>query len=438
MGTAPSFSPGRRAAAKALKSLIGVLGLAVSLAAQSPAHVPGRLLVGRRDAMDADLLTAIWRQHGAVERRRVTPLGLHVIEAPEASIEAIRQSLVRTALFDYVEPDYYAEVAATSPNDPSYLAQWHLPKIGSSDAWTRTTGSASVVVAVVDSGVYAAHPDLAPKLIAGWNFVKSNADTADVIGHGTEVAGTVAAATNNGIGVAGVSWGSLVMPLVVVDNTNFAAYSDIAAAIQYAVDRNIRVINVSIGGASPSSVLQSAVDYAWSRNALVFAAAMNNGQATPYYPAACLHAVAVSATTEQDRLVSFSNYGSWITLSAPGTDILTTMNGGGYGYVNGTSFAAPIAAGVAALALAVNPHLSNQEVLSALKQSADAIGAPGFDPQFGWGRVNSGKAVALVSPAPPPVAAPPAPAPVASPDPAPAPSEPRTHPPFRWADRLRD
>jgi subtilisin family serine protease len=148
--------------------------------------------------------------------------------------------------------------------------------------------------------------------------------------------------------------------------------------------------------------------------------------------------VAVSATTEQDRLASFSNYGSWITLSAPGTDILTTMNGGGYGYVNGTSFAAPIAAGVAALALAVNPHLSNQEVLSALKQSADAIGNPGFDPQFGWGRVNSGKAVALVSPAPPPVAAPPAPAPVASPDPAPAPSEPRTHPPFRWADRLRD
>ena len=227
------------------------------------------------------MLTRIWQQHGAVERRRVAQLGLHVIEAPEASIEAIRQSLVRTALFDYVEPDYYAEIAATSPNDPSYISQWHLPKIGSSDAWTRTTGSASVVVAVVDSGVYAAHPDLASKLIAGWNFVKSSADTSDVIGHGTEVAGTVAAATNNGIGVAGVSWGSLVMPLVVVDNTNFAAYSDIAAAIQYAVDRNIRVINVSIGGASASSVLQSAVDYAWSRNALVFAAAMNNGQATP-------------------------------------------------------------------------------------------------------------------------------------------------------------
>ena len=109
-----------------------------------------------------------------------------------------------------------------------------------------TTGSASVVIAVIDSGVYSAHPDLAPKLVAGWNFVKSSADTSDVIGHGTEVAGTVAAATNNAIGVAGVSWGSLVMPLVVVDDTDFAAYSDIAAAIQYAVDRNVRVINVSI------------------------------------------------------------------------------------------------------------------------------------------------------------------------------------------------
>ena len=123
-----------------------------------------------------------------------------------------------------------------------------------------------------------------------------------------------------------------------------------------------------------------------------------------------------------------------------GADILTTMNGGGYGFVNGTSFASPIAAGVAALVLAVNPHLSNQEVLSALKQSADAVGNPGFDPQFGWGRVNSGKAVALVSPvpapAPAPVAAPPAPTP--SPVPAPVSSQPRGNPPFRWPHRLPD
>jgi thermitase len=393
----------------------------------------GRLLAGRRDAVDTEPPEGMWRQFRVLEKRHIAGLGVHVLDVAEESMETTRQALLGTGLFDYVEPDYYAETGATSPNDPSYISQWHLPKIGSADAWTMTTGSASVVVAVIDSGVYAAHPDLASKLVAGWNFVKSNADTSDVIGHGTEVAGALGAATNNGIGVAGVSWGSLVMPLVVVDNSNFAAYSDIAAAIQYAVDRKVRVINVSIGGAASSAVLQSAVDYAWSRGALVFAAAMNNGQSTPYYPAACTHAVGVSATDENDHRASFSNFGPWIALSAPGADILTTMNGGGYGYVNGTSFAAPIAAGVAALVLAANPQLSNQDVLSALKQGADSPGTPGFDPQFGWGRVNAWKAVRLVSASPAAAPLPTPPTPVAAPI-----AQPRRDPPLRvphpWKD----
>jgi subtilisin family serine protease len=230
--------------------------------------------------------------------------------------------------------------------------------------------------------------------------VKGNADTSDVLGHGTAVAGTLAAATNNGIGVAGVSWATLVMPLVAVDQSDFAAYSDMAAAIQYAADHGVRIINLSLGGATRSTTLQNAVDYAWSKGALVFAAAMNNSVATPYYPAACTHAVAVSATDANDHLASFSNFGNWITLAAPGTDILTTMNGGGYGFWNGTSFSSPIAAGVAALVLALKPSLTNQELLSVLKQSADDIGGAGFDGYFGWGRVNAARAVQLVSPPP--------------------------------------
>jgi subtilisin family serine protease len=350
--------------------------------------VPGRLLAGRRDPADSGLLNRVWRLHRTIERSRVPELGLHVLEVPEDAADAIGQSLRATGLFDFVEPDYYAETGST-PNDPSYRSQWHLSRIASSDAWTLGTGSPAVVVAVLDSGVYAGHPDLESKLVPGWNFVKSNGDTSDVTGHGTSVAGTVAAATNNGIGVAGVSWGSLVMPLVVVDQNSFAAYSDIAAAIQYAVEHKARVINISIGGTGQSSALQSAVDYAWNHGALVFAAAMNNSVSTPYYPAACAHAIAVSGTDESDRLAAFSNFGSWVTLSAPGTDILTTMNGGGYGFVNGTSFAAPIAAGVAALVLAARPGLTNQEALSILKQSADSPGGGGFDPYFGWGRVNA-------------------------------------------------
>lgn len=383
---------------------IGFLWIGISIcAAAAPPHVPGRLLAGRRAALDSGIEERVWRANGVRERRHAPELGLHILDVAEGSSDAIRESLRKSGLFDYVEPDYYA-VEGGSPNDSYYGSQWHLPKIGGAAAWSLTTGSSSVVIAVIDSGIYPHHPDLESKLIPGWNFVKANADTADVTGHGTAVAGTAAAATNNGIGVAGVTWASLVMPLVVVDSTSFAAYSDIAAAIHYAVDRQVRVLNISIGGTATSTTLQNAVDYAWSHGALIFAAAMNSASTTPNYPAACNHAIAVSATTESDRLATFSNYGNWLTLSAPGTDILTTMDGGGYGYEDGTSFASPIAAAVAALVLAVAPQLTNEQVREILKQSADQVGQPGYDQYFGWGRVNAARAVELAAPAPSPAA----------------------------------
>jgi subtilisin family serine protease len=312
--------------------------------------------------------------------------------------------LARSGQFGYVERDYYAHTAAV-PNDPSYGSQWHLPRIQTPQAWNVTTGTASIVVAVVDTGVYAVHPDLASKITPGWNFVASNADTTDVLGHGTAVAGVVAAASNNSIGVTGVSWASRIMPLVVVDEYDRAAYSHIAAAIQYAADHGARVINVSIGGSSPSATLQNAVDYAWNKGSMVFASAMNEAVSSPYYPAACNRAIAVSATDSGDRLASFSNYGNWITLAAPGSAILSTVNGGGYGYWFGTSFASPIAAGVAALCLAVNPTLTNPEVVSMLQQSADDLGSGGYDHYFGWGRVNAYRAVSAAQQTllPPPV-----------------------------------
>jgi thermitase len=374
-----------------------LIGIALLSAAPPSGRIPGRLLLGDRNGVDRNLIENTVRLHRAVERRHVADLGLHVIEVPEELTEATLQSLRQTGLFEYVERDYYAHTAS-DPNDPSYISQWHLRKIGGPQAWSVTTGSASVVVAVLDSGVYGDHPDLAGKLVPGWNFVKGNADTADVLGHGTAVAGTVAAATNNGIGVAGVNWASRVMPLVVVDRDDFAAYSDIAAAIQYAADRGVRVINVSVGGTNSSATLQKAVDYAWKKGALVFASAMNNSVSDPYYPAACTHAIAISATDANDRLAGFSNFGSWISLSAPGTGILTTANGGGYSYLSGTSFASPIAAGVAALILAADPSLTNDAVLALMKGTADRIGAEGFDNYFGWGRVNAFRAVLAAEP----------------------------------------
>lgn len=357
-----------------------------------PDHVPGRLLVGKRENVDTISLAKTLALHRATIRGRLAPLAVTVVDVQEDAIAGIRESLLRTGLFDYVEYDHYARTGAV-PNDPSYGSQWHLPRIQAPQAWNLTPGDASVAVAVLDSGADPVHPDLAGKLVPGWNFVRPGSNTSDGIGHGTAVAGTIAAASNNGTGGAGVSWSSPVMPLVVVDGDDFAAYSTIAAAIQYAVDHGVRIINISLGGPQPSAALQKAVDYAWSKGAILIASAMNNTSADPYYPAACNHVIAVSASDSNDRLADFSNYGSWIAIAAPGTNILTTANGGGYGYWFGTSFSSPIVAGVAALCLAVNPALTNAEVVAILLNSADDIGSLGFDSLFGSGRVNAYNAV---------------------------------------------
>jgi thermitase len=379
---------------KQFNKVIVILTLVVGvLSAADAEQVPGRFLVGVRDAATASRTLAV---HNAKVRRDFRGLSAIAIEVSPQSDGAVLESLRQSGSFEYVEPDYYAHTAA-DPNDPSYASQWHLRRIGGPLAWSLSTGSDSVVVAIVDSGVYPHHPDLASKLVPGWNFVKDNADTADVLGHGTAVAGTVAAQTNNGLGVAGVTWAGRIMPLVAVDAQDYAAYSDIAAAIQYAADHGVRVINVSIGGFNSSITLQKAVDYAWSKGALVFASAMNEGISARYYPAACAHAVAVGATDANDRLASFSNYGSWITLAAPGTGILSTADGGGYSFWNGTSFASPIAAGVAALVLSVNPQLTNEEVLSILKNTAERA-ATEPDAYIGWGRVNAYRAVLAAEP----------------------------------------
>jgi hypothetical protein len=318
---------------------------------------------------------------------------MSVVEVPEQQSETILQELAQSGAFEYVERDYYAHTGSVTPNDPSYPSQWHLQQISAPAAWSVTTGSSAVVAAVIDSGVDGTHPDLSGKLVAGWNFVGNNANTSDVLGHGTAVAGTLAAASNNGIGVAGVSWNTLIMPLVVVDSSDFASYSNMAAAIQYAVDHGAKIINLSLGGPGSSSTLQNAVNYAWGKGATIFAAAMNNSNSAPQYPAACTNVVAVSATDNTDSLAGFSDYGNWITLAAPGTNILTTVQGGGYGYWMGTSFSSPIAAGVATLVLAVNPAMTNSSLVTLLERNTDDLGTAGYDTSFGWGRVNAYKAV---------------------------------------------
>ncbi|HXI42732.1 MAG TPA: Ig-like domain-containing protein [Bryobacteraceae bacterium] len=370
---------------------------AVGSWAQKPLneHVPGRLLVQTTPGVDASAAEQALARAGARVHHRIDQIGVAVLEVPEQALDAVTKALESSGRFTFIERDFVAHGMAT-PNDPDFSQQWHLGKIQAASAWGLTTGSATIPIAILDSGADPTHPDLAPKLLPGWNFVTGTSNTADngaLGGHGTAVSGAAAAVTNNLTGVAGVGWNNTVLPLVVLDSTNYASYSNIASAINYAADHGARIISISIAGPTASSTLQSAVDYAWSKGAVIFAAAGNSGTSTPVYPAACNNVLAISATEPTDTLASFSDYGTWIDLSAPGDSILTTEKGGGYWSCYGTSLATPIAAAVGALALSANPSLTASQLVSLLEQNSDDLGTPGYDQYFGWGRVNAYKAV---------------------------------------------
>ncbi len=379
---------------KRLGLISGILLAAGSAFGQPKAgdSVPGQLLVQSRLGANSSAVARTLAVNGAGVQKEILQIRVHVLRVPEPAIDRVQQALAATGLFTFVERDHTARVVAT-PNDPNFVSQWHLNKIQAPNAWNITTGSPSITIALADSGVDPTHEDLASKLVPGWSFLTGTANTADVLGHGTETAGSAAAATNNGVGVAAAGWSNTIMPLQVADSTGYASYSNMASAITYAADHGVRIVNLSLAGSSSSSTLESAVSYAWNKGTVVFASAGNYSTSTPYYPAACTNAVAVSATTASDTLSSYSNYGSWIVISAPGDSILTPLNGGGYGYLSGTSFSSPIAASVAALVLSVRPSLSASALVSLLEQNTDDLGAPGFDPYFGWGRVNAYKAV---------------------------------------------
>jgi subtilisin family serine protease len=255
-----------------------------------------------------------------------------------------------------------------------------------------------VTIAVIDSGVQATHPDLAGRVLAGYDFINNDADPSDDNGHGTAVAGVAAAQGNDGIGIAGAAWNVAILPVKTMNSTGSGSYSAIANGITYSADRGAKIINLSLGGTGTSSTLQSAVSYAWNKGSLLVAAAGNNGTSTTVYPAAYPNVVAVSATTSSDTLASFSSYGSFVDLSAPGQDITTSWINGGYVTISGTSFSSPLTAGVAALALSRNPALSNAQLSSLLTANTDDLGAVGYDTFFGTGRLNAAKVVAAAVP----------------------------------------
>jgi subtilisin family serine protease len=370
--------------------------LACTASAAPARFVSGRILIKPKPGVAERSFKSTLLRHGGRQDHAIHRSNVRVVNVTEASAAGVLAALQHDPTIEFAERDYLAE-AAFVPNDAYVVSgsEWHLEKIQAPQAWNITFGASNVIVAVLDSGINAAHPDLAGKVLPGYDFVWGDSNPADDFGHGTAVSGVIAAAGNNSIGVAGVAFGSKILPVKVMDASGFAAYSTMAQGIRYAVDQGARVINISIAGSSPSSTLQDAINYAWSNNVVVVAAAGNNGNSTPQYPAACEHVVAVSATDPNDALASFSSTGGHLVLAAPGDNIYTTSRdlNNPYSSWRGTSFASPIVAAVAALVASANASLDNAQIVSVLEQTADDLGTSGFDAVFGFGRVNADRAV---------------------------------------------
>lgn len=352
---------------------------------------------------------------------------------------------------EYAEPNYIRRPCLT-PNDPYFGYQWHYDLIGLPEAWDVTTGLDSVIVAVLDTGVLCLHPDLEGRLVEGYDFISSPSVANDGDGmdpdpedpgddpagnsssfHGTHVAGTIGASTNNLTGVAGVTWFGKIMPLRVL-GVGGGTDADLCQAIRYAAGlpnasqklpaQRAHMINMSLGGPGYSQTLEDAITAARGAGVILVAAAGNENSSLPFYPAAYQGVVAVSAVDASSQKAPYSNYGSWIDLAAPGGNLSADFNGDGYedgvlstvadqsngtitdyDYVSyqGTSMAAPHVAGVVALMLAVNPDLRPDDLDSLLAgehplapgmRITRDLGPPGRDDFYGYGLIDAPMALA--------------------------------------------
>jgi PKD repeat protein/N-acetylneuraminic acid mutarotase len=343
---------------------------------------------------------------------------IYVLQLPaDRDVPAAVAALSANPDVAWAEPDYLAYAADTTPNDPLFAKQWGLAKIQAPAAWDVVTGTAAVAIAIVDSGLDLTHPDLAGKVwvnpgeipgngldddnnglvddVYGWDFVNEVNDPSDDNGHGTQVGGVAAAATDNGTGVAGVCWGCRLMAVKVMQG-GVANYSDIAQGVLYAAQKGAKVINLSLGGYSNSQAVRTAVQAAVEDyGAVVVAGAGNDSSSMPFYPAAYPEVLAVAGTDAGDLKWSGSNYGSWVDVSAPAVAITTTYMGGDYGPADGTSFSTSFASGLAGLVRSQHPGWSPALVRAQVVHTADPIDAlnPGYEGLLGYGRINAAGAV---------------------------------------------
>ncbi|MFC0189347.1 S8 family peptidase [Fictibacillus aquaticus] len=312
-----------------------------------------------------------------------------VVTVTDGDVEGAIADYKKNKDVEYVEPNYTYH-ASWTPNDTYYSSYQYAPqKVGAPSAWDITRGSSTTKVAILDTGVDYNHPDLAGKVIKGYDYIDNDWDPMDLNDHGTHCAGITAAATNNSRGIAGMAPNVSIYAVRVLDANGSGSLSGIANGIYHAADNGAKVISLSLGGPSGSTSLSNAINYAVSKGAVVVAAAGNESTSAPSYPAYYSNTIAVAATDSADRLASFSNYGSWVDVAAPGVDILSTVPGGYYAYMSGTSMATPLVAGVAGLLASQGRSASN--IRAAIENTATKISGTGT--YFSKGRVNAANAV---------------------------------------------
>lgn len=391
----------------------------------------GNIIVDQGEKFDDDYASdeIIVKFKGDQEHFRVIklPIGMFVRDAVR-EFEAMDE-------VEYAEPNYIAH-AFFAPNDPYYSLQWHFDNltyggIHTEAAWDVSTGS-GVTVALVDTGIafenyrnpktrkkYYKAPDLASTcFVSGYDFVENDPHPNDDNSHGTHVAGTIAQSTNNGVGVAGVAFGSCLMPIKVLDRNGSGTYANVAKGIRFAADNGAKIINLSLGGSASSQTLLDAVSYAYNKGVTIVAAAGNDGTNVIAYPAAYDdYVIAVGATRFDETPAYYSNYGISLDIMAPGGDLTVDQNGDGYGdgvlqntfdpntkqtssfgywFFQGTSMATPHVSGVAALVIAKGNATLPGDVRKALETTADDLGVPGRDDTYGHGLVNAVAALGWV------------------------------------------
>jgi PKD repeat protein len=382
----------RRLQILAVVTMLCALWLPTAASAQAPPGASSllvKLVDGLSPAQQADVIA----RNGGVEVSAIPALRLHVVEVATADLAAVLASYQADPQVAHVEENKVRRAEAW-PSDPLYQNQWALPRIGWDLVFGNLVPSGAAKVAVLDTGIDALHPDLAGKVLPGTSILDGSDGRTDPSGHGTWLAGIIAAQTDTVPveGIAGVAYaGVQVMPVTVLNASGDGQDSDVIAGVIWAADHGADVILMAFSNPGFSPNLQDAIDYAWSRGVVLVAAVGNDGAGTATFPAGDRGVIGVSGTDTADSLLTFSNYGQAAFLGAPGVDIAATDLGNAYSLISGTSTSAAIVAGVAAFMKAVDPTLTNGVIAFRMASTADPAGT---QEQTGNGRVNMARALA--------------------------------------------